>query len=388
MKRRFLMLLFSLITILFLCDVTFSQTKTPYLIGGISMVTGPGAFVGTPMWDGAVLRRDMINEAGGINGHPIKTIFYDDGGDESRAVLNAKKLIEEDKVIGIIGPGRSGCSLAVIPTVERAGIPFIAFSAATQNTRPVKKWTFAIGHMNLTATRKIIDYMVKNNIKKVAFLPDNTAYGDDAYKSFMQQKPDSIQVLVHETYGDKDSDFTPQLTKAKAAGVDAVVVWNVSRPASIILKNAEMMGMNIPFFYTHGCATPEFAQLAGSAAKNMMVPSGKVIVADELPDKDPQKPVLVKFATEYEKRYKKPVNYFHGYGSDALQIMVDAIARTGDPPEKVNKEKVRSEIEKTKYFGINGIYNMSPTEHNGLSYETMVMLKWDIAKKRYKLLWY
>lgn len=363
--------------VLIFLGLTFTQvhSKEPYVIGAHASSTGPGAFIGGPMRDGIILGADLINEAGGINGHPIKLIFYDDGGDPSRAVLAVKKLIDGDKVIAVVGGSRSGNILACSPYVEKTGVPYVSLGAATAITQPVKKWTFAVAHTNMLATRKIIDYMVKHKIRKVAFLPDNTAYGEDAYKSFMRQKPKSIDVPVRETFGDKDTDFTPQLTKAKAAGVEAVVVWTVAPPAAIIMKNALMLGMGIPFFHTHGTAQIQYPILAGEASKLMRMPSGRLPVVDELSDADPQKPVLLAFRTEHVKRYKYPASWLGGHGTDAIRIVAQAIKRAGWPP---NKGKILNEIEKTRNFvGLNGTYNISPTNHNGLAYESMVMLRWE-----------
>jgi branched-chain amino acid transport system substrate-binding protein len=373
--KKFFVPLFVLLGIFILVAPSFSQTKEPYIIGGHSSATGPGAFMGGPMRNGMILGAELVNAAGGIDGHPIKLVYYDDGGDPSKAVLIAKKLVEEDKIVALAGGSRSGNSLAVVPYIEKAEVPYISLGAATAITQPVKKWTFANAHTNKLATQKIIEHMVKHNIKKVGFLPDNTAYGDDAYKSFMEQKPNSIQVLVHETFGDKDTEFTPQLTKAKAAGVDAVVVWTVGPAASIIMKNAVMLGMKVPFYHTHGVAQLEYPLLAGDGANLMRMPSGKLPVADELSDKDPQKKVLSDFRREYVSRFKEEASWLGAHGTDAIWIYAAAMKRAGWPADKA---KIRNEIEKTKNLvGCNGIYNITPTDHNGLAYDSMVMMKWE-----------
>ena len=376
-KIKFLAHLISPIVVLIFFNLSFSQTpsKEPYVVGAFSSATGPAAYIGAPIRDGMMFEADLINEAGGINGRPIKLIFYDDASDPSKAVLVAKKLVEEDKVIALIGGIRSGNALAVVPYVERVGMPYIATAAATSLTQPVKKWTFADAVNNFQAVRKIIEYMLKRNITKIAFLPDNTAYGDDAYKSFMDQKPKSIDVLVHETFGDRDTDFTPQLIKVKAAGVQAAIVWVPTAAASIMMKNALMMGLNIPFFHCHGVQQAEYPILAGEGAKLMKIPSYKLLVLDQLPDTDPQKPILLAYRNEFVRRFRTPPVPFHGQGSDAVRILAGALKRVGWPPDKA---KIRDEIEKTKNLaGLNGFYNITPTDHQGLSYESLVMVKWE-----------
>jgi ABC-type branched-subunit amino acid transport system substrate-binding protein len=97
-KFKMLVPLLAVLAVLIFVGSPFSQpsSKEPYVLGAHSSATGPGAFMGGPMRNGMILGAEMINEAGGIDGHPIKLIFYDDGGDPSKAVLIAKKLVEED----------------------------------------------------------------------------------------------------------------------------------------------------------------------------------------------------------------------------------------------------------------------------------------------------
>jgi branched-chain amino acid transport system substrate-binding protein len=182
-------------------------------------------------------------------------------------------------------------------------------------------------------------------------------------------------VPVKETFGDRDTDFTPQLTKVKAAGVDAAFVYTVGPPASLIMKNAVMLGMNIPFFHTPAVCQIEYPILAGEGTKLMKFISPKLLVVDELPDSDPQKRVCLDFRREYVTRFKEEASWLGGEAFDAMNALAGALKRAGWPPDKA---KIRDEIEKTKNFVATvGIYNLSPTDHRGLGYDCYVLVKWE-----------
>jgi len=126
----------------------------------------------------------------------------------------------------------------------------------------------------------------------------------------------------------------------------------------------------VPLIHSHGIGNKTFIELAGEAANGVVFPVGKLLVAEGLPDDDPQKQVLVEYANEFEAKYG-PRNTFGGHAWDALQIVLNAVEKAGP-----DRGKIRDEIEKTTNFvGISGIFNMSPEDHNGLGLDSMVMVE-------------
>lgn len=114
--------------------VSPSYCKEPYKIGAIFSVTGAASFLGEPEKNTVLMLVEQINKAGGINGHPLEVIIEDSKSDETQAVLAAKKLIEKDKVLAIIGPSTTGESMAVIPIVTSAQTPLISAAAGASIT--------------------------------------------------------------------------------------------------------------------------------------------------------------------------------------------------------------------------------------------------------------
>ena len=158
--------------------------------------------------------------------------------------------------------------------------------------------------------------------------------------------------------------MTPQLTNIKGkAGVQAVINPGFGQGPAIVTRNYRQLGITLPLYQNHGVASKQFIELAGAAADGVRLPAAALLVADKLPDGDPQKPVVVGYKTDYKQKTGETVSTFGGHAYDGLMILVEAMKRAGS----ADKAKVRDEIEKTKNFiGTSGIVNMSPTDHMGL----------------------
>jgi branched-chain amino acid transport system substrate-binding protein len=175
--------------------------------------------------------------------------------------------------------------------------------------------------------------------------------------------------------------MTAQISKIRAAKPQAVVCWGTNPGPAIVAKNVRTLGMTQPLLMSHGVSNMEFIRLAQSAADGVVFPSGKIIVASQIPAKDPQKKVLMKYSADYQKAYNKPASHFGGHAWDAFTLVVDAIKAVGP-----NRDKIRSNIESRKHFvGIDGVFNMSPKDHNGLDKSAFALVrvkggKWILVK--------
>jgi branched-chain amino acid transport system substrate-binding protein len=148
------------------------------------------------------------------------------------------------------------------------------------------------------------------------------------------------------------------------------VNWSIEPAQAIVLKNARQIGLTVPIFQSHGFANIQYAKAAGVAAEGVMFPASRIIVADLLPDKHPQKSVLKAYKNAYEAKFKEDVSTFGGHGYDSLMLLAKAIQTAG-----ADREKVRAAIENLKGFvGTAGVFNLSPADHNGLDIEAFAML--------------
>jgi len=141
---------------------------------------------------------------------------------------------------------------------------------------------------------------------------------------------------------------------------------------AIVTRNYRQLGIALPLYQSHGVASKQFIELAGAAADGVRLPAAALLVADKLPDSDPQKPVVVGYTRTYQEKTGQPVSTFGGHAYDGLMILTEAARHAGG----FDKAKVRDEVEKTKGFiGTGGVVNMSPSDHLGLDLSAFRMLE-------------
>lgn len=362
-----------------------AEAKEPYKIGAVFAVTGPASFLGEPEKNTALMLQEQINKAGGINGHPLEIIIEDTKSDETQAVLSAKKLLENDKVLAIIGPSTTGESMALVPIMNNAKTPLISCAAGAPITMPVKEryWIFKTPQYDTSAVEAIYGYMKKQGISKVGIITISTGFGDAGRKALHDMASKyGITIVADEKYGPKDSDMTTQLTKIKASGAQAVINWSVGPGQVIVTKNWHALKMGIPLYQSHGWGSKKNIELAGKAAEGVIAPLGRLVVWDKLSDKNPQKALLKKYTQDYEAKYKGEPGTFGGHAYDSIMMIVEALKKVG-PDKKKIRDYIETKIK--KWPGTGGIFNMSPEDHCGLDKTAfeMVVVKngdWEILK--------
>ncbi|HWV51100.1 ABC transporter substrate-binding protein [Pseudorhodoplanes sp.] len=349
--------------------------QAPIKIGAVLSATGGASFLGDPEKRTLEMFVADINAKGGINGRKVEAIIYDDASNPNNARTFATRLIEQDKVDALLAGSTTASAMAMIPLAEEAEIPMINFAGAVQAAFPAKKWNFKTPHTDLMACEKIFEDMKKRGFSKIAMISGADAFG----KSMRDQcltvnKKYGIEILHEETYQPADNDMTAQLTNIKnKAGVQAVINPGFGQGPAIVTRNYKQLSVPFPLYQSHGVGTKQFIELATpAAAEGVRLPAAALLVADKLPDGDPQKKVVMAYKTAYEAKTGQPVSTFGGHMYDGLMILVEAMKRAGGP----DKAKVRDEIEKTKGFiGTGGVVNMSPTDHMGLDLTAFRMLE-------------
>lgn len=344
-------------------------------IGAVLSVTGGASFLGDPEKKTLEIYVADINAKGGIAGKKIELVIYDDASDPNQARTFATRLIEQDKVDALLAGSTTASTMAIIPLAEEAQTPLINFAGAVQAVSPVKKWNFKTPHTDLMACEKIFEDMKKRGTTKVAMIAGADAFGKSMRDQCMTVTGKyGIEVLHEETYQPRDNDMTPQLTNIKGkAGVQAVLNPGFGQGPAIVTRNYKQLGIPVPLYQSHGVGSKQFIDLATpDAAEGVRLPAAALLVADKLPDSDPQKKVVTEYKKTYEAKTGQPVSTFGGHMYDGLMILVEAMNRAGG----ADKAKVRDEIEKTKNFmGTGGVVNMSATDHLGLDLTAFRMLQ-------------
>jgi branched-chain amino acid transport system substrate-binding protein len=340
-------------------------------VGAILAVTGPASFLGAPEAKTLEMLTEELNAKGGIGGKKIQLIIKDSGASPEKAISFAKQLIEEEKVFAIIGPSTSGETMAIKNLAEESKTILLSCAAAEVIVKPVAKYVFKTPQMDRDAVIRIFEQMKKMNISKIGVLSSNTGFGKAGKEQIEKLAPEyGIQIAVSEVYDKAATDLTAEVTKVSAANVQGIINWSIEPAQSICIKNARQVCANVPVFQSHGFGNIQYVKSAGAAADGVIFPAGRLLVAETLSDKNPQKAVLVDYKKKYEAKFKEDVSTFGGHAYDAFLILTKAIEKAG-----ADKEKVRTAIETTKgLVGTAGVFNFSAEDHNGLDKNAFEML--------------
>jgi branched-chain amino acid transport system substrate-binding protein len=358
-----------------------AKGKEPIKIGALFALSGPAAAIGMPTKLVAEMVVAKINKEGGINGRPLELVIGDTESDAAKAATIAKKFIYQDKVAAIIGPTRTDSGMAVKKIVEEAGMP----TFMTVGGDPVIMGGEKFGSYNFVfkspqrssiAVKRLFSYLKSKDIKTIGLITATDGFGKDGLHWLEKLAPEyGLEIVAKESFGPQDTDMTAQLTKIKNAKPQAIICWTIGPAGAIVSKNKAQLGVDIPLFQCHGLPDPKYIELAGKAAEGDRMPSTKLMAVDELPDTDPQKPVIKEFIHLYKDVYhydkQFPINTHSGYAWDAIMIVADGMKKAGTDPAKL-----KDAIEQTKgYIGVSGIYNLTPEDHNGLGEDSMVIVQ-------------
>jgi branched-chain amino acid transport system substrate-binding protein len=345
-----------------------TKANAQFKVGVLMAATGAYAPLGGASKAGSLLGIDRFNEKGGFKGEKIEIIFEDYEGDPAKAITLGKKLIDQN-IIAILCGGNTVGTLAVRPLTEQAKIPQINVSPRSPVTAEdlvVSKFYFQTVHENEVDAEKIGDYVKGIGAKKAAILYDSNQYGTSGamfqYDCF---KKLGIEVVLREKYQKGDRDLTPLLMPARRAGAEAIVVWGTLPTPAIIAKNIKDMGWKVPMIGAVGMGSPRMIELAGDAAEGVLFTSalryGKPL---------PGEKVLI---DAHQAKYGKVPSYFTALGWDASLLLIEAIKMTGGNKDPL---KIRDALENIKGVeGACGIYNMSPTDHAGLSKDSLHIIQ-------------
>jgi branched-chain amino acid transport system substrate-binding protein len=249
---------------------------------------------------------------------------------------------------------------------------------------PVKKWVFKTPHTDRMACEKVFVDMRARGATRAAIISGAGGFDRSMRAECLKVAgAHGVQIVADETYGAGDTDMTAQLAKIKGtAGVQAVLNAGFGQGPAIVTKNYRQLGIAAPLYQSHGVASKQYVSLAGDAAEGVRLPAAALLIAETLPNTDPQKKVVTTYKRDYESRFKQEVSTFGGHAYDGLMLAVEAMRRAGS----TDKAKVRDALEATHgYVGTGGVVNMSAQDHMGLDLSAFRMLEvrkgdWTLVK--------
>ena len=348
--------------------------KEPYVIGAVLSLTGTYAGLGMPERNAIELEVARINDAGGINGHPVEVLYEDDATDPAKAVAGAARLIEQEGVLALIGATGTGQTMAIRSEIARAGIPQVSMAGGSVVTADFDPLVFQTPWPNRTVVPFTLKALKERGLVKVAFISDTGGYGVDGHDIIVKEAADvGVEIVAEETFNPGDTDMTPQLTKIKGANPDVILMWNAGKEAAIVAKNMTQLGMKTPLVGSPGNGRKEFIEGAGASAEGFRFAAGKVLVPEAYGTGSQAYKVATDFIARYTEAYETAPDIFAGHAYDAFLVITDALGRVeGD----VTPESLRDAIEGTSgLVGIGGTFTYTPDDHNGLTEDELVFYR-------------
>lgn len=353
-----------------------AQAAEPIRIGSVLSITGPASYIGDPEAKTLKLYVDQLNAAGGVLGRPLELVTYDDASDANKARTFTTRLAERDNVAVVVGGSTTGTTMAMIPVLEGAQIPFMSLAGSVNIVEPVRKYVFKSPHTDRMGCEKVFADMKKRQITKIALIAGTDGFGTSMREQCLKVVGNyGVQILIDQTYGAQDTDMTPQLTKIKGTpGVQAIFNTGASgQGPAVLTRNYGQLGMkNIPLYQNPGVASKSYIELSGPAAEGVRLPAAALLVAGKLAAGDPQKPVVAGYTAAYEKASGQPVSTFGGGAYDGLMMVVNAIRKANS----AEPQKIREALEQTRGFvGTAGLVNMSAQDHLGLTVDAFRLVE-------------
>jgi branched-chain amino acid transport system substrate-binding protein len=352
MKRTILALL--LITTLFTflaCErrgeVANGGTTGPILVGYYGDLSGRTSSFGQSTKNGVEMAADEINKAGGINGRQIQIITEDDQGEPNKAATVVTKLINQDKVIAILGEVASSNSLAAAPKAQEAKVPMISPSSTNPAVTQVGDYIFRVCFIDPFQGEVMAKFAATNlKAKRAAILYDfNSDYSRGLYQ-FFKRSFTSLggEIVAEKSYTQGDRDFSGQLTAIRAANVDVIYVPGYYGEVGVIANQTKQLGIKAPLLGGDGWDAPQLWQLGGAALNGDYISNHYSV--------DDPSPAIRKFVADYEARYKILPDALAALGYDSMKVLADAITRANG----TENAKLRDAIAATKNFaGVTGV---------------------------------
>ncbi len=347
--------------------------EEPIKIGAVFSITGPASFLGEPEKNSVEMAVELFNSRGGVLGRKLEAVIYDDETDVNKCVLAVEKLLRKDQVMAVLGPTTSGNTLSVMPKFPQAQVPLISCASAEKIVLPVNPWIFKDTPSDRYAVLRILEHAASKGYKRIAAITVSDGFGQAGRALLQELVPaKGFELVADEVYGPSDTDMSAQLVKIKGLAPDAVVCWGTNPGPAVIARNRAQLGITTPMYMSHGVASKKFIELAGEAAEGILLPAGRLVVAEQIPDSHPQKQFLMDYKKRYEEVWKSAVSTFGGHGWDGVFLLVAAIEKAGSAEPKA----VRDALETLQGFvGTAGIFNLSPQDHNGLDQNAFEMIR-------------
>lgn len=347
-------------------------------VGVILSQTGPGASLGIPA------RNTVALWPAQVAGQKLNVTVLDDRSDPTAAATAARQLIEDRKVDIIIGPSITPTSLSALQAAGESGTPIFTLAGGKSIVEPLegaRTWAFKMPPDEGIPVKLILQNMQKAGHKRLGIVAVANSYGEVFAQVMRQMAPQfGVEIVGTESFNPTDTTFVAQSLKLLAAQPDAIFIAAVGTPGAMPHVELVRRGFKGQVYQTQAIANNDFLRVGGKELEGALFPVSPLLVAEQLPDSNPVKVP----AMDYVQRYEQA----HGAGSrslfgamawDAIAFLENAVPKAlaqAQPGTPEFRKALRDALQSTQELVVSqGVYSLSPTNHNGADERSQVMVR-------------
>lgn len=368
------------------------------ILGEFGSLTGGTATFGKSTQKGIEMALEEVNKAGGIQGKPVRIVVEDDQSKPEEAATAVKKLVNQDKVLVVIGEVASSRSLAGAPICQEAKVPMITPASTNPKVTQVGDFIFRVCFID-PFQGEVMAKFARNTLKtgKAAILKDIKNDYSVGLAQFFTETFKNLggTVIAEESYSEGDIEFRAQLTVLKAKKPEVIFIPGYYTEVGLIARQARDLGITVPLIGGDGWDSPRLIEIGGKALEN-------TYYSNHYTPDDPR-PEVQNFLSDFKAKYNEIPDAMAPLGYDAARIAFDAIKRSGILDEKSikdaysqntqakslmeaintpgNRERIRDALVQTKDFpGVTGLITI---DENRNAKKAAVVLKIEDGKLKY-----
>lgn len=353
-------------------------------IGYLSISTGPDAYIGQASELALKDRVAEVNAAGGINGRKLELVIYDTRGEVTEAVAAARRLIEQDRVIAIIGPSWSGAAIPIAPIANAAQVPVVATTASNtlvtvDESGALNPYMFRVCFIDPYQGYALADFAYNElGRKRAAFITDIASPYSVSIKQYFSGRFTELggEVVAEEGYQSNETEFRPQISNVAASGADVLLVPSATyRDIALVAKQAAALGLRIQYLGVDGWMADELLAMSGPELEGAYLASGVSTAAPEFQE----------YNAAFYARHGVQASVYAYYALDALMALEYAIARAGEGGAEPTGAALRAALETMRDVPVfTSRLTMEPDTHNPHNKPVVILQvrgsKWEIVK--------
>lgn len=358
--------------------------EAPYKVGVLADLTGSYAALGEPEEKAIRLYFEQLNEAGGIDGHPVELVTADTTSSESEAVNQLRRLAVEENVVAVLGPASSGESIALRTFTAELKVPTISLGSANAIVEPASEAGYIFKQYTSTNESLLaqLEFAKEQGWTKVGILYANNAYGQDpaALLPSVIDEVGGLELTGSEAFDPTATDMTAQLGTLAEGTPDVVLVWAVNPANEIVAKSADQIGFEPVLFNAPGAAGASYIEVGGSAVEGTYLQGSVVLAPESIEESNPQFEITNQLVDAFQEAYGETAGQYAANGWDGSLLLENAIRAAGvpDPSDlQATRDAIRDALENSTsgVVGVNAIYTFTPEFHGSVELGGLAVLQ-------------